>query len=107
MDSAKALREAAKVGDVDKLRELLANCSPEDVNTGEPKHGYRPLHYGKSLLFLAHQMISQDDLEQPPCSMVFSSVEGSGLAMGRRAAQLSEVHHRKDTGRRSGRRIGY
>jgi len=46
MDSSKALREAAKVGDVDRLRELLANCSPDDVNTGEPKHGYRPLHYG-------------------------------------------------------------
>jgi len=35
--------------------------------------------------------------------MVFPSVEGSGLAMGRRAAQLSEVHHREDTGRKKER----
>ena len=44
--TASALCEAAKHGDVDELRQLLANASPGDVNVGEPKHGYRPLHYG-------------------------------------------------------------
>jgi hypothetical protein len=45
-DMAGALHEAAKQGDVDELRQLLAQASPGDVNAGEPKHGYRPLHYG-------------------------------------------------------------
>ena len=40
------LCEAAKHGDVDELRELLATASPGEVNAAEPKHGYRPLHYG-------------------------------------------------------------
>ena len=43
---ASALCEAAKNGDVNELRALLATASPADVNTAEPKHGYCPLHYG-------------------------------------------------------------
>jgi hypothetical protein len=43
--AASALCEAAKHGDVDELRQLLVTHSG-DVNVGEPKHGYRPLHYG-------------------------------------------------------------
>lgn len=46
---AGALHEASKRGHVDELRELLAQASPGDVNAGEPKHGYRPLHYGARL----------------------------------------------------------
>jgi hypothetical protein len=41
-----ALCEAAKNGEVNELRELLANCSPSEVNASQPKHGYRALHYG-------------------------------------------------------------
>lgn len=44
--AALALREAAKHGHVEELRQLLATASPGDVNAGDPKHGYRPLHYG-------------------------------------------------------------
>ena len=43
---ASNLCEAAKHGRVDELRKVLSQCSTAEVNAGEPKHGYRPLHYG-------------------------------------------------------------
>ena len=57
--AALALREAAKHGHVEELRQLLATASPGDVNAGDPKHGYRPLHYG------AYRLLAKQQMEDP------------------------------------------